>query len=98
MKITTTCIGAYPKPGYIEIGNFAESEDQDDSATRAFTCTHDTAEQVAEELLIRALAEAGCKYVQVDEPLFVRKVDDALSYGVECLDRCFDGVPADVRV
>jgi hypothetical protein len=78
MKITTTCIGAYPKPDYIEIGNFAESEDQDDSATRAFTYTHDTAEQVAEE------------------PLFVRKVDDAFSYGVECLDRCFDGVPADV--
>ena len=45
---------------------------------------------------IRALAAAGCKYIQVDEPLFVRKVDDALSYGVECLDRCFDGVPEDV--
>ena len=45
---------------------------------------------------IRALTDAGCKYIQVDEPLFVRKVDDALSYGVECLDRCFDGVPADV--
>jgi hypothetical protein len=43
MKITTTCIGAYPKPDYIEIGNFAESEDQDDSATRASTYTHDTA-------------------------------------------------------
>ncbi len=29
---------------------------------------------------IRALADAGCKYIQVDEPLFVRKVDDALDY------------------
>jgi 5-methyltetrahydropteroyltriglutamate--homocysteine methyltransferase len=221
MKIITTCIGAYPKPDYIEIGNFAETENQDHSATRAFTYTHDTADQVAEELLIkatqaaiqdqldcgidiptdgeqrrenyihyhcrnlegidfinltnkvhrngaavadlptinarilprgnhfldrdfaiaqsfsdkpvkitlpgplsiidttannyyaterelafdladalnfeiRALADAGCKYIQVDEPLFVRKVDDALAYGVECLDRCFDGVPADV--
>ena len=221
MKISTTCIGAYPKPDYIEIGNFAETEDQDSSATRAFTYTQDTADQVAEELLIkatqaaiqdqldcgidiptdgeqrrenyihyhcrnlegidfvnltnkvhrngaavadlptinarivprgnhfldrdftiaqsfsdkpvkitvpgplsiidttannsyaterelafdlaaalnfeiRALADAGCKYIQVDEPLFVRKVDDALAFGTECLDRCFDGVPADV--
>ncbi len=45
---------------------------------------------------IRALAVAGCKYIQVDEPLFARNVDRALAYGVECLDRCFDGVPDDV--
>ena len=45
---------------------------------------------------IRALAEAGCKYIQVDEPLFARNVGRALAYGVECLDRCFDGVAADV--
>ena len=45
---------------------------------------------------IRALAGAGCKYIQVDEPLFARNVDRALAYGVECLDRCFDGVPDDV--
>ena len=221
MRITTTCIGAYPKPDYIEIGNFAETRDQDSGATRSFTYTQDTADQVPEKLLvkatraaiqdqldcgidiptdgeqrrenyihyhcrhlegidfvnlsnkvhrngaavadlptinarivprgnhfldrdfaiaqkfsdkpvkmtvpgplsiidttannyyrterelafdladalnfeIRALADAGCKYIQVDEPLFVRKVDDALAYGTECLDRCFDGVPADV--
>ena len=41
---------------------------------------------------IRALAAAGCKYIQVDEPLFARNVARALDYGVECLDRCFDGV------
>jgi 5-methyltetrahydropteroyltriglutamate--homocysteine methyltransferase len=41
---------------------------------------------------IRALAAAGCKYIQVDEPLFARNVERALDYGVECLDRCFDGV------
>jgi 5-methyltetrahydropteroyltriglutamate--homocysteine methyltransferase len=45
---------------------------------------------------IRALAQAGCKYIQVDEPLFARKVEQALDYGVECLDRCFDGLPDDV--
>ncbi len=45
---------------------------------------------------IHALAAASCKYIQVDEPLFARNVDRALSYGVECLDRCFDGIPDDV--
>ncbi len=45
---------------------------------------------------IRTLAEAGCRYIQVDEPLFARNVERALAYGVECLDRCFDGVPDDV--
>ena len=221
MTITTTCIGAYPKPDYVEIGNFTETEIQDDSITRAFTYTNDQAGEVLEEFLlratreaiqdqldcgidiptdgeqrrenyihyhcrnlegidfanltskvhrngaavadlptisarvvpdgnhfldrdfniaqafsdrpikitvpgplsiidttanvyyrterelafdladalnyeIRALADAGCKYIQVDEPLFVRKVDEALEYGVECLDRCFDGLPDDV--
>ena len=46
---------------------------------------------------IRALADAGCRHIQVDEPLLVRNVDDALDFGVECLDRCFDGVPDDVE-
>ncbi|MFQ5622885.1 MAG: 5-methyltetrahydropteroyltriglutamate--homocysteine methyltransferase [Gammaproteobacteria bacterium] len=45
---------------------------------------------------IRALAEAGCRYIQIDEPIFARNVERALDYGVECLDRCFDGVPAGV--
>ena len=220
MTITTTCIGAYPKPDYLDIGNFAETGD-DDGATRAFSYTQDSAADVPETLLqratkdalrdqldcgidiptdgeqrrenyihyhcrhlegidfvnltrkvhrngaavadlptidgeirprgehfldrdfkqaqalserpvkitvpgplsiidttansyyasdrelafaladalnfeIRALAEAGCRYIQVDEPLFVRKVDDALDFGVECLDRCFDGLGDEV--
>ena len=45
---------------------------------------------------IRGLAQAGCKYIQVDEPVFARNVPRALDFGVECLDRCFDGVPAGV--
>ncbi|MDH3387731.1 MAG: cobalamin-independent methionine synthase II family protein [Gammaproteobacteria bacterium] len=221
MTIRTTCIGAYPKPDYIAIGNFTETAEQRDAVTRAFTYTQDDADQVAEELLvdatraairdqidcgidiptdgeqrrenyihyhcrnlegidfvnltrklhrngaavadlptirsriepkgnhfldrdfaiaqrfsdrpvkitvpgplsiidttanahyaterelafdladalnyeIRALAAAGCRYIQVDEPLFVRKVDAALDYGIECLDRCFDGLPDEV--
>ncbi len=45
---------------------------------------------------IRALADAGCRYVQVDEPLFARQVDDALAFGMEGLERCFHGVPDSV--
>jgi 5-methyltetrahydropteroyltriglutamate--homocysteine methyltransferase len=70
----------------------------DTTANRHYQNDRELAFDLADALNfeIRALAEAGCKYIQVDEPLFVRKVDDALSYGIECLDRCFDGVPADV--
>ncbi|MEM7292850.1 MAG: cobalamin-independent methionine synthase II family protein [Pseudomonadota bacterium] len=221
MSILTTCIGAYPKPDYIDIGNFAETANQDETATRAFTYTQDDADTVSEDLLvkatgeaiadqlscgvdiptdgeqrrenyihyhcrhltgidfinltekvhrngaavadlptvngkveprgdhfldrdfavaqgftdarvkitvpgplsiidttaniyykserdlafdladalnyeIRALVAAGCRDIQVDEPLMVRKVDDALAFGIECLDRCFDGVPDSV--
>jgi hypothetical protein len=50
MAIRTTCIGAYPKPDYIEIGNFAETEEQDDGVTRAFTYTQDNADKVPEDI------------------------------------------------
>jgi len=43
------------------------------------------------------LAEAGCKVIQVDEPLFARKPDEALSYGIDCLDLCFKDCPAGVE-
>jgi len=52
------------------------------------------AETVNEEIL--GLVEAGCQYIQVDEPLFARQVDDALSFGMEGLERCFYGVPKSV--
>lgn len=46
---------------------------------------------------IRALVDAGCQYIQVDEPLFARQTEDALSFGIEGLERCFHGVPKSVR-
>lgn len=46
---------------------------------------------------IRALAEAGCRWIQVDEPVFARQLDRALDFGVEMLERCFHGVPASTR-
>lgn len=41
---------------------------------------------------IRRLQEAGCKYIQVDEPLFARKPQQAIDYGIENLEKCFDGI------
>ena len=58
MRITTTCIGAYPKPGYVAIGNFSETGAPDDGHTRDFSYTQDDAADVAEELLLRATGEA----------------------------------------
>ena len=46
---------------------------------------------------IRALAAAGCNHIQVDEPVFARKTDEALAFGIEDLERCFAGVPAQVQ-
>ncbi len=43
---------------------------------------------------IRRLAEAGCEWIQVDEPVFARYPDRALDYGVEALGQCFHGMPA----
>merc|ERR1719223_2160962 len=43
------------------------------------------------------LAAAGCKLIQVDEPLFARKPKEALEYGIDCLDQCFNGCPAGVE-
>ncbi|MGI9437406.1 MAG: cobalamin-independent methionine synthase II family protein [Geminicoccaceae bacterium] len=42
---------------------------------------------------IRRLADAGCGVIQVDEPVFARKLDKAMSFGLEHLDRCFHKVP-----
>ena len=39
---------------------------------------------------IRALSEAGCVYMQVDEPLIARKPEKALEYGIEHLKMCFE--------
>ena len=70
----------------------------DTTANTHYKSQRDLAFDLADALNyeIRALAAAGCKYIQVDEPLFARNVERALDYGVECLDLCFDGIPDDV--
>tara|TARA_B100000686_G_scaffold302826_1_gene339175 strand:+ start:538 stop:1587 length:1050 start_codon:yes stop_codon:yes gene_type:complete len=41
---------------------------------------------------IKRLQKAGCKYIQVDEPLFARKPKQALDFGIDNLAKCFDGL------
>ncbi len=43
-----------------------------------------------EEVL--ALVEAGCTWIQVDEPVFARYPDEAVAHGFVNLERCFQGV------
>jgi len=45
---------------------------------------------------VLALAEAGCKYIQIDEPVFARRPQEALDYGFENLERAFHGCPDQV--
>lgn len=45
---------------------------------------------------VLALVEAGCRHIQIDEPVFARKAGKALDYGFEDLERCWHGVPAGV--
>jgi 5-methyltetrahydropteroyltriglutamate--homocysteine methyltransferase len=67
------------------IGTVADCHYNDDRAL-AF----DLADALNHEVL--ALAAAGCTHIQVDEPLFARKPDDADAFGYEALERMFHKV------
>lgn len=67
----------------------------DDHYGDARALNRDLAEALNVE--IRALADAGCRYIQVDEPVFARKTPEALAFGIEDLERCFAGVPEEVQ-
>ena len=45
---------------------------------------------------VLALADAGCRHIQIDEPLFARRPDAALEYGFENLERAFHDCPKQV--
>jgi 5-methyltetrahydropteroyltriglutamate--homocysteine methyltransferase len=70
----------------------------DTTANEAYENERDLAMDLAAALNfeIRTLVAAGCRYIQVDEPVFARRVDDALNFGVESLAKCFEGVPSGV--
>lgn len=55
----------------------------------------DLAEALNKE--VKALADAGCRYIQIDEPVFARKPEEALEYGFENLERTLHGVPKDIN-
>ena len=42
------------------------------------------------------LKEQGCKYIQIDEPLFARYPENAIEFGVENLERAFHNCPENV--
>ncbi len=77
-------------PGPMTISDTTADEHYRDPEALA----HDLAAALNAE--VRALAAAGCHNIQIDEPIFARKPDAALAYGIAALGRCFDGVPPEV--
>ena len=55
----------------------------------------DLSETINAEIV--SLVKAGCKNIQIDEPLFARKVQDTKEFGFEMLERCFHDTPQDVN-
>ncbi len=56
---------------------------------------HDFAEALNVE--VRGLYDAGCRWIQLDEPRLGFEPDIALDYGLEMFDACFAGIPKDCR-
>lgn len=77
-------------PGPMTIGDTVADNHYDEPKKRGA----DLAEALNSEVL--ALAEAGCRHIQIDEPLFARKVDEALDFGFDNLEHCFHGCPDSV--
>ena len=55
----------------------------------------DLAETINKEVL--SLVDKGYEFIQIDEPLFARQLEDAGSFGFEGIERCFHKVPNDVK-
>ena len=45
---------------------------------------------------VLALADAGCRHIQIDEPVFARQPEEAHEYGIENLERVVHGCPSHV--
>jgi 5-methyltetrahydropteroyltriglutamate--homocysteine methyltransferase len=46
----------------------------------------------------RMLAEAGCKYIQIDEPLFTLPEDEEVEAAIDAVNMAIEGLPEDVHV
>ncbi len=70
----------------------------DSTANAFYESAQDLAFALADVLAVEIgrLGDAGCRWIQVDEPLFARSPDKALAYGMEALDRCFAKATAGV--
>ena len=80
-----------PITGPYTLARWAFVEAYEDTETAAY----ELAELVNEE--IEQLVDAGCKYVQIDEPALAQHEDDHAIVG-ECLERITAGIPDDVRL
>ncbi|XP_038058304.1 5-methyltetrahydropteroyltriglutamate--homocysteine methyltransferase-like [Patiria miniata] len=46
--------------------------------------------------IFTGLVEAGCRHIQLDEPLFVREVERCLDFGIDHASRCIEGLGNEV--
>jgi 5-methyltetrahydropteroyltriglutamate--homocysteine methyltransferase len=47
---------------------------------------------------LQKLAEAGCKHLQIDEPMFTMAEDDEVRAAVDCINAAIEDLPADIHV
>ena len=54
--------------------------------------------QAAATSISSLLAEAGCKHIQIDEPLFTMSDDSEVAAAVEAINMAIEGLPDDIHV
>jgi len=86
----TKCPVKITIPGPMSISDNISNEYYSDSKTMGI----DLGNAINTE--IKRLVDSGCRYVQVDEPLFARKPHEAINYGIDNLERCFHGCPKEI--
>ncbi|SNZ04251.1 5-methyltetrahydropteroyltriglutamate--homocysteine methyltransferase [Natronoarchaeum philippinense] len=80
-----------PITGPYTLASWCFNEAYEDDAALA----NDLADLVNEE--IEKLVEAGCRYIQIDEPALATTPDDHQIVG-DCLERIVDDIPEEVRI
>jgi len=77
-------------PGPMTLGDTVADDHYGDPVTRGADIA------VALNAEVRALADAGCRHIQIDEPVFARRAAEALDFGFSHIERCFEGIPEEV--
>ena len=86
----TKCPVKITIPGPMSISDNISNEYYSDSKTMGIDLGN------AINVEIKRLVDSGCRYIQVDEPLFARKPSEAIDYGIDNLERCFHGCPKEI--